>query len=126
MNKTLLLILSILLTFGVSAYGSNIPATKSRPPLSQNQKPDNLLKVKRKVFPSYPKQATEQQISGWVQMEFKLNKRGKPFDVKIVRASHDKLFDESATRAIKRWRFTLPGDYDAEKSYTHRLDFSAP
>ena len=126
MNKMLLIIVTLLLTFSVSAFGSNIPATKTRTSLGQVQKPDNVLKAKRKVFPTYPKQAADNNISGWVQMEFKLNKRGKPVDVKIVRASHDELFNESATRALKRWRFTLPGDYDAEKSYTHRLDFSAP
>lgn len=67
----------------------------------QNNEVIALLKVE----PDYPRKAARQGIEGWVKLKFTVNEDGSVIDVKVVDAEPRRVFNKSAKRAIKRWKF---------------------
>ena len=58
-----------------------------------------------KIQPRYPMRAQTRRIEGWVKVEFTITEEGTVTDAKVVDASPSKIFNRSALRAIKRWKF---------------------
>lgn len=67
----------------------------------QNNEVIALLKVE----PDYPRKAARQGIEGWVKLEFTVLEDGSVTDIKVVDAEPRRVFNKSAKRAIKRWKF---------------------
>ncbi len=63
------------------------------------------LKRVRSVEPEYPERALTQRIGGAVTLEFIVNTKGEPSDVRVVSAEPAGMFDRSAMAAVKRWRY---------------------
>ena len=63
------------------------------------------LKRIRKVDPEYPERALSQKITGSVTLEFTVNTKGEPQEVRVVSAEPAGTFDRSAIAAVKRWRY---------------------
>ena len=82
---------------------------------TNDEKPINV------VLPVYPARALSRGISGYVDFEFTISTEGYVVDPKI-RFSSDKLFDRSAMRAIKKYK------YDSRRAPTHgvtaRIEFT--
>ena len=57
------------------------------------------------VYPAYPEYARLRSQEGSVVVRYIIGKNGRVRDVSILRSSNSKYFDESATRAIRTWRF---------------------
>lgn len=55
--------------------------------------------------PSYPVIALQKGIEGWVKLRFDVDALGMAENIKIVTASHKKIFDKEALKALKKWRF---------------------
>lgn len=68
---------------------------------------DYQLHAKRltKVDPIYPKDARANGVEGKVELAFKVNIRGNPKKVKVVRSDPPGVFDKAAVRALKQWKF---------------------
>lgn len=59
----------------------------------------------REIVPDYPADADQQELSGKVRLELKLEVDGRVSDVEIVNASPPGIFDESALKAFRDARF---------------------
>lgn len=64
-----------------------------------------VLKVVRRVEPKYPQQAWDQQVSGWVDLEFTVATDGSTRDVRVVASEPARVFDSAAVTAMRRYRY---------------------
>lgn len=93
----------------------NMPATKSlQTQLAAAQQQRNLasqivqaktLKRVREVPPVYPREAERLGLSGWVDLEFTIAPDGTTQDLVVRNAQPQRIFDQAAADAVKRWRF---------------------
>ena len=58
-----------------------------------------------KIDPIYPMRAKSRRIEGWVKIEFTITQEGTVANTKVVEYKPSKIFNHSALRAIKRWKF---------------------
>jgi protein TonB len=56
-------------------------------------------------YPRYPSEAQKKQLEGTVVVRYVIGTNGRVKDVEIIDPSVDKMFDEAAVEAIRRWRF---------------------
>ncbi|MGX2028762.1 energy transducer TonB [Methylocaldum gracile] len=63
------------------------------------------LVVLSRVLPEYPPRARAQKIEGWVRIEIDVSPSGTVSAARVVAASPERVFDEAALKAIRRWRF---------------------
>ena len=63
-------------------------------------------KIVKRDPPRYPPRALNREIEGWVEVTFKINVKGEPFDIKVASAEPEGMFDQAAIRAVKKWRFS--------------------
>ena len=63
------------------------------------------LKRLRNVPPDYPPNALAQRIAGSVLLEFTVDTRGEPRDIRVLEASPPQVFDQAAINAIRHWRY---------------------
>ena len=64
------------------------------------------LKRIRYSAPDYPSKAIQAQLSGFVTIEFVINTKGEPTELRIVDASPAEVFDRVVLEAAKRWRYS--------------------
>jgi len=58
-----------------------------------------------RVEPTYPIRAQERGIEGWVQVEFTISPRGTVVDPKVTAYEPSSIFNQSALRAVRRWKY---------------------
>lgn len=58
-----------------------------------------------RINPDYPQRALSRGIEGWVLVQFTITAAGTVKDAKIVDSDPKNIFDDSALRAIARWRY---------------------
>jgi protein TonB len=58
-----------------------------------------------RIPPEYPARALNRQQEGWVKVRFTITETGAVKDPIVVEAEPSNVFDESALRAIVRWRY---------------------
>lgn len=66
-----------------------------------------------KIPPIYPMRAANRRIEGWVKVEFTITKEGTVKDAVVVDSKPGSIFNRSALKAIKRWKFkphTIAGE----------------
>lgn len=63
------------------------------------------LIVLHRVEPKYPPRAKERKIEGWVQLEITVTASGEVSDAKVIKSSHEDVFDNAALSAVKQWQF---------------------
>lgn len=63
-------------------------------------------KIIKRDPPRYPSRALSRDIEGWVAIEFRVNAKGEPFNIQVASAEPEGMFEKSAMRAVKKWRFT--------------------
>lgn len=64
----------------------------------------NLIPLS-KINPRYPSRAVSRRIEGWVKIELTITKEGIVSNAKVIEYKPSKIFNHSALRAIKRWKF---------------------
>lgn len=79
-----------------------------QPVLAKGAKSAQLASVTR-IEPRYPIQAAQQGISGYVQLRFDVDGKGKVSNVRVVNSSPEKVFDKEAVRALEQWEYTATG-----------------
>ena len=65
----------------------------------------SILKPVVRVNPSYPAQAAEQGIEGWVVLEFGVTSQGTVENIRVIESHPSDVFDEEAKRALAKWRY---------------------
>jgi protein TonB len=75
--------------------------------------------------PEYPREAAINGTTGYVVVAFTLNVDGEPQDINIIESSPPRVFDQSARRAVARWRFqpVVINGHPAERKVQRRIDF---
>ncbi len=58
-----------------------------------------------RVDPEYPPRARQRRIEGWVDIEFTIGTAGTVHDAKVIGAHPSTVFEQSALRAVRRWRY---------------------
>jgi protein TonB len=58
-----------------------------------------------RVDPQYPAKAKQRRIEGWVDIEFTIGPAGTVENPKVIGANPRAVFEESALRAVRRWRY---------------------
>jgi protein TonB len=58
-----------------------------------------------RVPPQYPLRASERGITGWVEVEFTINKLGGVKDPSVINSHPSSIFDRSALKAIRKWKY---------------------
>jgi protein TonB len=88
------------------------PPTSSQPAASTPKAADNpyhydVLPVKMpgQVEPIYPKEALEKELQGRVLLHVWLDSHGYVYHVKIYQSSGHAVLDDSASEAVRRWRY---------------------
>jgi periplasmic protein TonB len=87
----------------------------------------NTLQTISKIYPKFPRRAKLQRKEGFVQLQFKIDDKGYVSDPVVLSSDPKGYFEESALRAIIRWRFKpikngVPGSFiDATITFNYRL-----
>jgi protein TonB len=58
-----------------------------------------------RVDPQYPPKALQRRIEGWVDIEFTIGPAGTVEKPKVIGANPSNIFETSALRAVRRWRY---------------------
>jgi protein TonB len=92
----------------------DLTAAREANALQTNIVSANSLKRTRTVQPVYPESARKRGVEGWVELAFTVTPSGTVEDVEVRNASPANVFDDSAIRAIRGWRFE-PVERNGEK-----------
>ena len=80
---------------------AELPADDPEPELL----PISQLEFRRFVEPKRPTGIAARNKEGWVELQFWVDEKGKTVDVEITDAQPDRIFDQAALSAIRKWRF---------------------
>jgi protein TonB len=58
-----------------------------------------------RIEPQYPRKAAMSGKQGWVRLKFDVNESGAVVNVKIVESSPPRIFNQSAKRALMKWKY---------------------
>ena len=81
----------------------------STPPVSEAKDPLSvaavILEREYWVDPEFPEIAREQDLTGYVDLEFLVHADGSVTDVTVLRAQPPGIFEKSAVTAVRQWRY---------------------
>jgi TonB family protein len=111
----------------VPSRAADVPSSPSSAPTPSTGAtplvPFETLILQRFVEPEYPRRAAVRNRSGWVEVEFTVNRDGRTQDARVIAAEPRNRFDAAALAAVRRWRFE-PGEGYEESARTRvRLRF---
>lgn len=97
-----------------TAAGIDQAAESAQVPSTQAEEPEPLparrlslseLGIERYVAPKFPRSARRSDTSGFVEVAFVVNPDGTTGQIEILNAVPRGVFDASAKRAVRQWRF---------------------
>jgi len=72
--------------------------------------PDPVKIIPAKIIsrsaPRYPSRALKSNTEGWVEVSFKIDTKGVPYEISVLKAEPEGIFDNAATKSVKKWRFS--------------------
>ncbi len=86
----------------------------------------NKAKVKSRLPPKYPTQASRKSLEGFATFSFAVSKEGEVKDVKVIDSSGLREFEQEGLIALKRWEYhpaTFDGVPVESFNYQVQLDF---
>lgn len=74
------------------------------------------------VAPLYPTKAKRDGLEGYVTLTFDVDATGSPYNVKVVEANPRGVFDKSARKALRKWKYNpLVKDGKATEVFNQRV-----
>jgi len=70
--------------------------------------------------PRYPRKAAMEGIEGWVKVRFDLDSNGFPYELSVINASPEGIFENDALRAVRQWKFKTE---NGQKDLIYTLQF---
>jgi len=58
-----------------------------------------------RINPTYPRGAAQDNIEGYVTLSFDISEMGRPVNVSVIDAKPRGVFERSARRALKKWKY---------------------
>jgi periplasmic protein TonB len=101
------------------AIGGGLP-TLQQPPSGD---PSPIVRIN----PKYPVVAARNGVEGWVQLRFSVDATGAVTDIEVIAAQPQRVFEQEAIRALKRWKYqpsTVDGAATGRSGLQVQLDFS--
>lgn len=108
---------------------SNDTSTASAPAPSKQAQiiPEKLIK---QSAPKYPRSALQNEIEGWVEVQFTVTESGSVSDVTVLNQKPDKVFEKATIDAVKKWKFVPARNAESGLSVSSkasvRLSFKLP
>lgn len=70
--------------------------------------PDKIIpaKIISRAAPRYPSRAFKSNKEGWVEVSFKIDTKGLPYDIKVLNSEPGDMFQNAAIKSVKKWRFS--------------------
>ena len=85
---------------------------------------NNAAPIACSSAPRFPIAAIKKNLEGWVMLDFSLDQSGYPIDMKVVDASPEGYFEESAMESISSCRFKAAADVVPGARLNIKLDFT--
>ena len=63
------------------------------------------LGLERFIAPTYPRRAQRRGLNGFVEVAFNINPDGRTDAIEVLGGANAEIFDDSATDAVRKWRF---------------------
>ena len=76
------------------------------------------------VPPTYPSRALDRGIEGYVDVQFEVTAMGSTQQVFVLRSEPEGVFDKSAIRAVKRWKYLPDETRMNSETLQERIRFS--
>ena len=78
-----------------------------------------------RIEATYPIRAKERGIEGWVQVKFTISPRGTVVDRSVISYQLSSIFNQSALRAIRRWKYNpkIVNGKPVSRTLMVKLDF---
>ena len=83
---------------------------KAEPVVVEEAKPEPAKIIPAKIIsrsaPRYPSRALKNNKEGWVEVTFKIDTKGLPYDIKVLNSEPGDMFRSAAVKSVKKWRFS--------------------
>ena len=73
--------------------------------LSPGGNGDSVGGPRVQVAPLYPTKAKRDGLEGYVTLTFDVDATGSPYNVKVIEANPRGVFDKSARKALRKWKY---------------------
>lgn len=93
-------------TPATSANGAK--TTTANAPAAAPALPAVALKRTKTVAPTFPAEAKNRGVSGWVEVSFTVTPTGAVDGVRVANSEPKEVFDWAAVQAVEQWRFEPP------------------
>lgn len=98
----------VLMCLGGAGYASD--ATSVDTPVFENSASTTVEtftppRLKQRDAPNYPDRQQLKGREGWVQLNYMIDPKGKPYDVSVVSSSDEHDFEKEAIRAVTEWTY---------------------
>jgi len=84
----------------------------------------NTLSTLSRSYPKYPRRAKLSKKEGFVELQFDIDANGHVHNAVVLQANPEGLFEKSALRAIKRWRFKPKKGADPDSLMAATITFN--
>ncbi|WP_286234953.1 M56 family metallopeptidase [Thalassotalea sediminis] len=101
---------SKLFTFIAAIFITVISTTQLKAEVSKKDKilsgePAKMEQPIVRVNPTYPAEAADNGIEGWVILEFGVTPNGTVDNIRVIESHPDDVFDKEAKKALAKWRY---------------------
>ena len=87
------------------ALESDLSFARQQAAFLETASPVSDLVALKTVAPSYPRRALDDDVTGWVDLEFVVDQSGRPRNVAVVDAEPLGEFEDSALAAVQQYEF---------------------
>ncbi len=90
-----------------------------------SQLSDGGLRILNRIPPLYPARALLRRTEGWVHLQLTIDADGLVEDAQVLDASPEGVFEKSALKAVRRWRFepSSTGGRNEPVRVTQKIEF---
>ncbi len=89
----------------IATVHSEVENARTRAAFLASVLPSGKLKIKKYVVPAYPSKALNQNVEGWVDLEFTLDVQGGIREITVKSAVPTGVFEKAAVDAVAKWRY---------------------
>ncbi|WP_462164812.1 TonB family protein [Pseudoalteromonas xiamenensis] len=116
-NNVLQAVLAAGLLASLSVYAGNSDSNST----TKMESSKHLVQPVMRIEPRYPKAAVDQKIEGYVQLQFKIDEKGRTHSIQVLHGEPQALFDAASLDALQQWTYT--NNPNPNELFTVQLDY---